>query len=267
MRPAISFICLWALTAEPSAAASLAFKSHGKLVRALSLGEMTKLVAPREIEVWEPHEGKKTAYKAFPAGELLKKVYGDELGKAEEALFTCRDGFQPSLSLSEFSAHQGFLAFAREGDPGFTLSIEGRRVEAGPFYLVWENIADASIRKRGTVPGWPYQVTTIDLIQFADRFPRMSPPAGSPAPGFLEFRKRCLSCHTVNGDGGGKGPELNDPPDPERWKQPGVARLITDPKGVNPAATMPPFERDNPEWRKDRADVLAYLEAMARAKR
>ena len=209
---------------------------------------------------------------AFPAVAVLRKIYGDDWKKSEEALFTCSDGFQPSLPVTEFDKHQGYLAFARTDDPDFSVfSPDSReKVEAGPLYLVWENIKDASLQKQGTIPGWPYQVTTVDLIEFADRFPRMAPPPGSSAAvrhGFLEFRKRCLSCHTVNGDGGGKGVELNYPANPtEYWKESWLKRWITDPRSVRYNTEMHPFDQDGPSWEKDRDDVIAYLKAMARSK-
>ncbi len=57
-------------------------------------------------------------------------------------------------------------------------------------------------------------MTTIDLISFSERFPNMSPPKNSSEKakkGFLAFHKYCLSCHTINGEGGEKSIELNYP--------------------------------------------------------
>jgi mono/diheme cytochrome c family protein len=175
--------------------------------------------------------------------------------------------------MSEFGSHQGYLAFARNDDPEFSVMSPDKheKVPVGPLFLIWENIKDASIRKQGTIPGWPYQVTTIDLIRFVDRFPRMSPPPGSSAAvqrGLLEFRKRCLACHTVNGDGGGKGVELNYPANPtEYWKEAWLKKWITDPKSVRYNTEMHAFERSGAAWEKDRDAVIAYLRVMAQNKR
>ena len=265
-------ICLWTAAAMPSAATDITFKSRGKIVRAISVSELTKLVPPREITIWEPHERKEVAFEAFAADDLFAKIYGEDWKKSEEALFTCSDGFQPSLPAAEFGAHQGFLAFARKDDSAFSVfsSDQHEKVPVGPLYLIWENIKDASIRKQGTNPGWPYQVTTIDLIRFADRFPHMSPPPGSSADvqhGFFEFRKRCLSCHTVNGDGGGKNVELNYPANPtEYWKDAWLKRWITDPKSVRYNTEMHAFDRTGAAWERDRDSIIAYLRVMARNK-
>jgi len=271
MRKILGILC-FGLALAPSAFADITFKSHGKVVKAASITELSELVKPRDITIWEPHEKKEVTFKAFPAAELLSAIFGDAWKKSEEALFTCSDGFQPSIPLTEFSAHQGYLAFARNDDPDFSISspAEHDKVSVGPLYLIWENIKDADIRKQGTIPGWPYQVTTIDLIQFADRFPKLSPPAGSSASavhGFLEFRKRCLSCHTMNGEGGAKGVELNYPANPtEYWKPDWLKKWITDPASVRINSGMHAFTQDNPHWEKDRDSVIEYLKAMARNK-
>ena len=264
--------CLLAIAAAPSHATDLVFKLRGKVVRTLSAAELARLVPPQEIDIWEPHEQKEGTFQAFPADALFAGIYGDDWKKSEEALFTCVDGFQPSIPLAEFGAHRGFLAFARDGDPEFSVvSPDSReRVPLGPFYLIWENIRDASIRKQGTIPGWPYQVAAIDLIRFADRFPHMAPPPGSSAAakrGFLEFRKRCLACHTVNGEGGGKGVELNYPANPtEYWREDWLKKWIADPAGVRYNTEMHPFDKNGPGWRRDLDDVVAYLKAVEKNK-
>ena len=264
--------CLLAVAAGQPDAPPLVFKSHGKMVRTISVAELTRLVPPREIIIWEPHEKKDAKFTAFPADELFAKIYGADWKNSEEALFTCTDGYQPSIPLAEFGAHQGYLAFARDGDPAFSVLSPDthERVPMGPLYLIWENIKDAAIRGQGTEPGWPYQVSTIDLIQYADRFPHTAPPPGSSAAarrGFLEFRKRCQACHTVNGEGGVKGVELNYPANPtEYWRASWLKKWIAEPASIRYNTEMHPFDKTGPDWRKDLDDVVAYLAAMTKNK-
>src|SRR5690606_13586877 len=81
------------------------------------------------------------------------------------------------------------------------------KVVLGPYYLVWENLQDLRMREEGAV-GWAARIRSIELIKFADRYPKMAPPAEAPKPvreGFLAFRKHCMACHTINGEGGAKG--------------------------------------------------------------
>lgn len=272
MLPLLLLAASTALGAS-SAAPMLTVKSHGKDERTFSLSALTKLVPAQMVGIWEPHERKEGRFQAFPMDQLLAKTIGEEWDKSEEILFTCSDGFQPSIPTSEFKAHRAYLAFAREGQTDFTVYSpdERKQVPMGPFYLVWENIHDSALQRQGTVPGWPYQVTTLDAIDFADRFPHMSPPGGSgPAAdrGFHIFRKYCLSCHTINGEGGGKGAELNYPANPtEYYRTEWLKKWILEPRGIRYGAEMPGLKSQDAESARDIDDVIAYLTAMARAKR
>jgi mono/diheme cytochrome c family protein len=260
------------LLASVVRAEEITFKSYGKIVSSTSFQDLAKIVKPREIKIWEPHEQKEVVFKAFAAEEVFTAVYGVDWKKAEEALFTCSDGYQPSLPVDEFTKHKGFLAFARVGSKEFSVMNPEKKemIPVGPAYLIWENIDDASIRNQGTIPGWPYQVTTIDLIRFYDRFPHMAPPptAGAAATrGFAQFRTRCMACHTVNGEGGGKGVELNYPSNPtEYWKADWLRRWIANPQSIRYNSDMHAFDQHLPTWKADLDDVVAYLETMAKNK-
>jgi mono/diheme cytochrome c family protein len=56
---------------------------------------------------------------------------------------------------------------------------------------------------------------TVDLVRFADKAVKLAPPTTAKQDakeGFALFRKTCLACHTLNGEGGQtSGVELNRP--------------------------------------------------------
>lgn len=62
---------------------------------------------------------------------------------------------------------------------------------------------------------WPYQLKSIALIRFEDRYPEVVPAgaaADSPAMrGFDLFKAHCVRCHSINQQGGRIGPDLNAP--------------------------------------------------------
>ena len=79
--------------------------------------------------------------------------------------------------------------------------------------------------------GWPYQLVGVELIRSRDRFPHMAPPASAPAAvqhGFAAFRIHCSRCHTVNGEGGQVGPELNRAESPAGRRDPAWLRAWID---------------------------------------
>jgi len=87
-------------------------------------------------------------------------------------------------------------------------------VELGPSHLVWGNLTHLDVMAEGA-RDQPYQIVGIDPVEFRDRFPALAPPvAASDARarrGVLAFRRYCMAWHSVNGEGGTVGPELNSP--------------------------------------------------------
>ena len=96
------------------------------------------------------------------------------------------------------------------GESGFD-PIDRRQVDAGPFYLIWTGAGQSDAHRYP----WPYELARIEVTRFEERFPHTVPvgaPEGSPARrGFAIFRRECVSCHAINGEGGSVGPELNVP--------------------------------------------------------
>ncbi len=143
-------------------------------------------------------------------------------------------------------------------------------VGLGPFYLVWDNIAHPELKTEGE-SDWPYQVTTVDLISFSDRFPNMAPPNGSSdevKSGFLSLRKHCMPCHTINGEGGGKAVELNYPVSvTEYLKEPWLIRWIDNPTSIRYNTTMPALNPNAKDRETIIRNIIAYLKAMKNNKR
>ncbi|MCI0455340.1 MAG: c-type cytochrome [Candidatus Dadabacteria bacterium] len=251
----------------------LTFKNHGKVIKELSLEKLKKVIQSTTITVFEPTESENIRYNGFPVNNLLTGIYGDKWKETEEILFTCRDGYQKSIPSIEFKEYPSYLVYTNPDKVEFTLINRlqnNQLVDLGPFYLVWDNISHPELQDEGA-SNWPYQVTTIDLINFRDRFPNMAPPKNSPMNvknGFLAFRQYCMACHTINGEGGEKSVELNYPVSvTEYFKESWLIKWIYNPRSVRFNTTMPAL---NPKL-KDREtvikDIIAYLKAMKDNKR
>jgi mono/diheme cytochrome c family protein len=161
----------------------------------------------------------------------------------------------------------GWVAFAdvehTRGDvPGWE-PIDRRRLDPGPFYVVWSGPGQNDPHRYP----WPYQLAVIEQAPFESRFPHTLPkgmPPGSAAwTGFAVFRSECVACHAINGEGGTIGPELNLPQSIVEYR---------------PAAQIKAFVRDpaqfrytsmpaNPHLTLEQLDgLVAYFEAMRERK-
>lgn len=273
MRFALTLLLVVAASAtaraEEDVATSLRFARHGEPVATLRLDALREAFAAKTLAVHEPYEDREVAFRALPLAAVLDRVFTPSWREEEELLFTCRDGYQPTVPVQRALDHDAWIAFAR---PGADFTIDklesGRRQEVSlaPFYLVWENLEDDVVRAEGDY-GWPYQLVAIDLIRAADRFPKMTPPASAPPlahEGYTAFRMYCTRCHPVNGEGGSIGPELNAPGREvgvrdEAW----LRRWIDDPSQFAPNARMPALDRGLPDRAQTLDALIAYLRAMA----
>lgn len=248
----------------------------GTAVLALSLtmkgNNLEGLVPPVPVKTFETHEGKEVAWRGIPARKLLDVAFDKNWEKAEEILFTCEDGYQPSIPVAKFKQYDAYFAVARADQEAFTMVNKlrnGETVQLGPYYLVWDNIKAADLKIEGA-SDQPYQIVKMELISFAARFPQMAPPKGSSAAvqrGFLNFRKHCQSCHTVNGEGGGKGIELNFPVSVTEYiRDDFFKKWLKDPPAMRWNASMPALNPALPKRDAVVDDILAYLKAMAKRK-
>jgi cytochrome c2 len=268
-RIELAFALVVLLAACASAADdALAFRRHGDAVAARDLAALRKQVRAETVRVFEPYEQREVGFVALRLDAVLDAVYGTGWRSEEELLFTCRDGYQPTVPVARVIEHAAWLAFARDGA---AFSIQKResgrvqQVDLAPFYLIWDT-NDPGVRTEGDY-GWPYQVVGIELIRSRERFPHMAPPSDASASaqnGFAAFRIHCSRCHAVNGEGGQIGPELNRAEAPAgqrdaRW----LHDWIDDPSRISPNTRM---ERLNPAL-PDRdaviASIIAYLQTMS----
>lgn len=270
---ALLLFALLSLGADAGAPDELRFALHSEAVAVVDVAGLKEAVSSRTIRVFDPYEERVVAFEAFPFAGVLDFIYSSSWRSEEEILFTCSDGYQPTVPVQRVVDHEAWLAFDRTDAVSFSIdkfeSGAQRRVMLAPYYLVWENIDDDAIRSEGDY-GWPYQLVGVDLIRSGDRFPRMLPPDGASErelAGFAAFRMHCSRCHAVNGDGGTIGPDLNIPVNPvEHREKEWLRRWIDDPSAILATTRMPRLNPALPERDETIENILAYLGAMSRAK-
>ena len=228
------------------------FKADGKTIKSLSVEDLRTVTPVVSLKVFEAHEKKDRIYRAIPVRPVFDRIFGKDWEKAREMIFTSIDGYQPSIPVEKFLAHDAYLAFAHEDGAPFTMTNtlqNNENVPLGPLYLVWDNIDSKALLESGA-SDMPYQIKTIELSLEAP-FPNTLPPSGSSAHvqrGFAHFRKYCMSCHTINGEGGGKAPELNYPLSVIEYIKPEyLKRWIEHPQSIRYNTAMPALGQEIPE--------------------
>jgi hypothetical protein len=83
-------------------------------------------VPAETVRVYEPYEQREVSYRALRFDAVLDALYGDRWRREEELLFTCLDGYQPSVPVSRVLAHKAWLAVARPDALAFTLTSSSR---------------------------------------------------------------------------------------------------------------------------------------------
>jgi len=262
-----------ALASMPVQSASdIEFKADGKTVKSLSVEDLRMIAPVVSLKVFEAHEKKDRIYRAIPVRPVFDKIFGKDWEKAQEVVFTSIDGYQPSIPVAKFLAHDAYLAFAYEDDGPFTMVNtlqNNEKVPLGPLYLIWDNLHSKALLESGA-SDMPYQIKTIALSLEAP-YPNTLPPSGSSAQvqrGFAHFRKYCISCHTINGEGGGKAPELNYPASVTEYIKPEyLKRWIEHPQSIRYNTAMPALGQEIPDRDKVADEIIVYLKVMSLRKR
>jgi mono/diheme cytochrome c family protein len=269
-RAAGAVTALLLACASGAAAGTLRFERDGQVVREIPLAELRRGCDEVRVTVErDPYYGRRKVFLACPLAQIFALGFGiapSALGDAN-VFFRALDGYAKPASAALLAEPGGYLAFADAeradaGDPHWE-PIDRRQVDPGPFYLVWTGAEQADSHQYP----WPYQLAAIEIAPFEARYPH-TPPAGEPSDspawrGFAIYRRECVACHAVNGEGGAVGPELNLP------------RSIVE---YRPAEQLKAFVRDPQSFRytsmpanphlsdADLDALVAYFQAMSRRK-
>lgn len=192
---------------------SLRFVRAGQEARVVSTTALHAACEEVTVAVADPYYEKPKRFLAWPLACVLGQGFGALTDLAsQELLLRALDGYTRATDGSVLLEPGGYLAFADADRPagGFD-PIDYRQADPAPFYLIWKGAGERDVVRYP----WPYQLAELEVVRVEDRFPRAVPPGaapGSPARrGFEVFRRSCLQCHAINGEGGRVGPELNVP--------------------------------------------------------
>jgi mono/diheme cytochrome c family protein len=200
------------LAASLGHAATLEFVRDGTTVRRLDDVALARTCTPRTIEVDDPYYEARKRYRACPLAAIIEAGFGAPPARleTEDVLFRALDGYTKPSTPARLGEDGGWVAF---GEPdGAPFAPMGRRaLDPGPFYVVWTKAEQHDPHRYP----WPYQLAAIELTSLAKKFPHTVPQGlaeGDPGwHGYEIFRSECVACHSMNGEGGTVGPDLNVP--------------------------------------------------------
>jgi mono/diheme cytochrome c family protein len=226
----------------------------------LARDDLTTLEVPEDVSYHRT-----TRYRAVPMADLLSNVTMDGASTLQAK---AADGFAAEIPVSLLKQQdplspQAYLAIEDAASPW--PALPGKRMSAGPFYLVWTGPHTQRISSEY----WPYQIVSLSLkADPARRWPALSPDrvatAGASAQrGRRLFAADCLSCHQLDGEGDGTiGPDLDRPMNPTAYFQrAALHRYVRDPASIRhwPGQRMPGFGPD----RLSDADIEALLDYLS----
>ncbi|MBS2038971.1 c-type cytochrome [bacterium] len=245
----------------PVQAQDLELRQNGKPMSSISLAQLKKLAPPVSLKLDKGAHN----YWVVPVKPLLDRAYqSPDYGEDISFVFICKDGYRSPVKAEDLKKFPAYLAFASSDDKPFELN----KKTLGPFYLVWDT---EKYPQRKTEGNWPFQVTAIERIKFSQVYSRvLPPPKSSPQVqhGFAVFRKNCLSCHQINGQGGAMAIDLNSPLSVTEYiKKPYLLKIIDNPQSVRARATMPGLDVALKGRQQAISDIVAYLEAKAAQRR
>jgi mono/diheme cytochrome c family protein len=185
--------------------------------------------------------------------------------------FTALDGYKASISVADVLQYgvKAFVAVADlDKEEGWENIKQGKEwISPGPYYLVWQTpLRDVTPRVK--LP-WPYQMIEISIIP-ADEgqqklFPDSSDKAESVTRGCKVFKQNCVTCHSLNLEGGVLGPELNVPKNILEYQdRKFLKEFIGNPSSFRARSKMPDFSKTLSAQELD--DVLDYLAWMGKHK-
>lgn len=255
----LSLLLPTARAAEP--APVLTFISGEREVLRLSAADLAKRPAARTIEVNDAFYGRRKRYKAVPLKDLLTAAYGGTWGENAlgEVFFDALDGYRSHAPVSVLMNDGGMIAFADADFPAWQPMPKG--VVPEPFYLVWTG--PDQIAKKGFP--WPWQILSVKMTVLEDEYPRALPKGAAPdsaaVRGWKIFKRSCISCHSMSGDGATVGPDLNSPRGITRYQRKSFLKSFIRKASSYRRTKMPDFDDlDSSELN----DLIAYFNHMTR---
>jgi mono/diheme cytochrome c family protein len=235
--------------------------TEGEIQHVLTSDDLKKLHA-EIIDIQDPVYKKHKHYSGYWLSDVLD-LAGISPDSINELVFKALDGYEAHLIMADKIKNnaKGFIAIKDlDAQEGWEKILQGKQwISPGPYYLVWK---DAPTEAK--LP-WPYQMVEIIVHNVAEPqekpLPESDSQSDSVARGVTVFKQNCVSCHSLNLEGGELGPELNVPRNIFEYRDRDTVREFNkDPNSFRAKSKMPTFkEKLSKESIENVMDYLAWM--------
>ena len=257
-----SLFLVLALAAAPARAEpAVTFMSGDKEALRVTAADLAARSVARVVSLTDPFYGKVKRYRAVPIKNLLTQAFGPDWVEngVGEMFFEALAGYRSHARVPLLIADGGMLAFADADVPAWE-EMPKEKTRPGPFYLVWTG-ADQTPEKGWP---WPWQLLSVKSAILEDEYPKAVPrnygkKSRAPA-GWAVFRRSCISCHSMSGQGGSVGPGLNEPRGVTRYHDKKELKAYIHKASEFRHTKMPDFDELTSQ---DLDDIIAYFDFMS----
>ena len=226
------------------------------------LGDKLKV---HEIEINDVEYHKTKQYKAFLFDEVVSHVFTNAKTSSEwnSVSFVALDGYNAVIDRAFFGDKDSYLVFSDQEYPSWEAIPNHGEETAAPYYLIWTKAQ--KIPQNGY--SWPWGIAEIALVDMAEEYTHATPDSSNASvevyTGYKLYMSRCNSCHSLGGQGGYIGPDLNEPMNILEYRSEDMVRAFIQESSKFRRGRMPDF-KDLEEKEVD--NLIAYLHYLKNEK-